>query len=120
MLVASLLQQTDRFQDENLESLSSNAYTGGLDLRHHWKDKEYYVDARLIGSYINGSKEAINLLQQSSARYYQRPGALYLNYDTTATHLNGWGGKVMVGKGSKGLWKYSTGDQLAFSRTGTE
>jgi hypothetical protein len=78
-------------------------------LRHHWKDKEYYVDARLIGSYINGSREAISLLQQSSARYYQRPGASYLKYDTTATHLNGWGGKLQIGKGSKGRWKYSAG-----------
>ena len=76
---------------------------------HHWNDKEYYVDARIIGSYINGSKDAITLLQQSSARYYQRPGAYYLKYDTSATHLGGWGGKFTVGKGSKGRWKYSTG-----------
>jgi hypothetical protein len=48
-------------------------------------------------------------LQESSARYYQRPGVGYLDYDTTRTHLNGFGGKIQVGKGSKGFWKYSTG-----------
>ncbi len=109
-VVGGILTSTNRaVKDVNPASLSSDAFTGGLDLRHHWKDKEYYVDARLIGSYINGSKESITLLQQSSARYYQRPGTSYLKYDTTATHLNGWGGRVMIGKGSKGLWKYSTG-----------
>jgi hypothetical protein len=109
-VIGGIITSTNRVIDnESLESLSTNAYTGGLDLLHHWKDKEYYVDARLIGSYINGSKEAITSLMQSSARYYQRPGALYLNYDTSATHMGGWGGKLMIGKGSKGFWKYSTG-----------
>jgi len=109
-VVGGMLTSTNRvIEDKNLETLSSDAYTGGLDLLHHWKDKEFYLDARLIGSYINGGKEAITLLQQSSARYYQRPGASYLKYDTSATHLSGWGGKLMIGKGSKGLWKYSTG-----------
>jgi Domain of unknown function (DUF5916) len=109
-VVGGIATSTNRFiEDKNLESLSSDAYTGGLDLLHHWKDKEFFIDARLIGSYINGSKEAIALLQQSSARYYQRPGAYYLKYDTTATHLSGWGGKFKIGKGSKGLWRYSTG-----------
>jgi hypothetical protein len=109
-VIGGILTSTNRVIEGNeFESLSSDAYTGGLDLRHHWKDKEFYVDARLIGSYINGTREAISLLQQSSARYYQRPGASYLNYDTTATHLNGWGGKLVVGKGSKGRWKYSSG-----------
>ena len=109
-VVGGMFTSTNRvIEDKNLETLSNDAYTGGLDLLHHWKDKEFYVDAKIIGSYINGSREAITLLQQSSARYYQRPGASYLDYDTTATNLGGWGGKLMVGKGSKGRWKYSSG-----------
>jgi hypothetical protein len=109
-VIGGILTSTNRIIEGNeFASLSTNAYTGGLDLRHHWKDKEFYVDARLIGSYINGSKEAITLLETSSARYYQRPGANYLKYDTSATHLGGWGGKFVIGKGSKGRWKYSTG-----------
>jgi hypothetical protein len=109
-VVGGIVTSTNRsIKDKNLESLSTDAYTGGFDLLTHWKDKEFYLDARLIGSYINGSKEAITLLQQSSARYYQRPGASYLKFDTTATTLSGYGGKFLIGKGSKGLWRYSTG-----------
>jgi hypothetical protein len=109
-VIGGILTSTNRYiENKNLEFLASDSYTGGLDLLHHWKDKEYYVDAKLIGSYINGSKEAIKTLQESSARYYQRPGADYLNFDTTATNLGGYGGKLMIGKGSKGFWKFSTG-----------
>jgi hypothetical protein len=109
-VVGGMLTSANRFiTDKSLEFLSGNAYTGGLDLLHHWKDKEFYIDARLIGSYVNGSSEAITALQESSARYYQRPGADYLDYDTTRTSLSGYGGKFMIGKGSKGFWRYSTG-----------
>ena len=109
-VVGGILTSANRFiKDKNLEFLSSDAYTGGLDILHHWKDKEFFIDARLIGSYVNGSKEAITELQQSSARYYQRPGTDYLGFDTTSTGLSGFGGKFRIGKGSKGFWRYSTG-----------
>jgi hypothetical protein len=109
-IVGGMLTSVNRFiNDPSLEFLSREAYTGGLDLLHHWKDKEFYIDARLIGSYVSGTKESIRALQESSARYYQRPGIYYLNYDTTHTVLSGYGGKIKVGKGSKGFWRYSTG-----------
>jgi hypothetical protein len=109
-VIGGMVTSTNRnIEDKNLESLSTNAYTGGLDLLTHWKDKEFYIDARLIGSFLNGNRKAITALQKSSARYYQRPGATYLEFDTLATVLSGYGGKFMIGKGSKGLWRYSTG-----------
>lgn len=105
--LGGMLTSTNRFiRDSNLEFLSRNAYTGGLDLLHQWKDKKYFIDIRLVGSYVNGSVNAISLLQESSARYYQRPGAGYLKYDTTRTHLEGYGGKIRIGRGS-GLWRYN-------------
>ncbi len=109
-VVGGILTSTNRFiEDPNLEFLGNDAYTGGLDLLHHWRDKEFFIDARLIGSYLNGSREAITLLQQSSARYFHRPGANYLDFDTSRTSLSGYGGKIHIGKGSKGFWRYSTG-----------
>jgi hypothetical protein len=70
--------------------------------------KKYYFDARLVGSYLKGDILAISRLQESSARYFQRPSASYLDYDTTRNSLSGVGGRVKIGKGS-GLWRYSTG-----------
>jgi hypothetical protein len=112
-VLGGMFTSTNRvIEDPSLEFLSRNAYTGGLDLRTHWNDKEFYIDARMIGSYVEGSTEAITALQESSAHYYQRPGADYLGYDTSLTNLNGYGGKFKIGKGSKGFWRYSTGATL--------
>ncbi len=109
-VVGGMLTSTNRFfEEENLEFLSNEAYTGGLDILHHWKDKEFYLDAKLLGSYVGGSTDAITALQESSARYFHRPGADYLDYDTTRTSLSGFGGKLKIGRGSKGLWRYSAG-----------
>jgi hypothetical protein len=107
--IGGMLTSVNRFIDDpDLEFLSRNALTGGFDLLHYWHDKEYYIDARLIGSHVNGSREAIAVLQESSARYYQRPGADYLGFDTTITKLSGYGGRFQIGKLSKVHWKYST------------
>ena len=95
--------------DPKLDFLSRNAYTGGLDLLHYWNDKKNYIDARLLGSNINGSNQAITALQESSTRYYQRPGADYLGFDTSKTHLNGYGGKFKLGRISKIHWNFYTG-----------
>jgi hypothetical protein len=109
-VIGGMVTATNRFiKDDDMEFLSSDALTGGFDILHHWKDKEFFVDAKIIGSYIKGSQESIRALQESSAHYFQRPGADYLNYDITRTNLNGFGGKIRVGKGSKGFWRYSTG-----------
>ena len=112
-VVGGMLTSTNRFiRDVDLEFLSRDAVTGGLDIMHRFKDKEFFIDARLLGSLISGSTEAITALQESSARYYQRPGAKYLDYDPTSTSLGGFGGKFAIGKGSKGFWRYSTGVTL--------
>ena len=110
-IAGGMFTSTNRFigEERSLDFLNRNAFTGGVDLRHHWRDKEFYLDAKLLGSFVNGSKDAITALQESSARYYQRPGADYLDYDTTRTALSGFGGKFKIGKGSKGFWRYSTG-----------
>lgn len=108
--LGGMFTSVNRVMDENhLDFLSNNAFTGGLDILHHWRDKEFFIDGKLLGSFINGSETAITDLQEASARYYQRPGADYLDYDTTRTNLNGFGGKLRIGKKSKGFWRYSTG-----------
>jgi hypothetical protein len=107
--LGGVLTSTNRFiKDPQLEYLNRNAYTGGIDLLHHWNDKEYYIDVKLIGSMIDGSTDAMRILQNSSARYFQRPDASHLQFDSTITQLSGYGGEITIGKGSKGLWRYST------------
>jgi len=108
-LLGGILTATNRnISTPELNFLNKGAYTGGIDLKHFWKEKEYFLEADIIGSNIVGNVNAISTLQLSSARYYQRPDANHLSYDSTLTSLSGFGGKIKIGKGSKGLWRYST------------
>ncbi len=108
-VLGGILTSTNRFIDNaNLNFLNRDAVTGGLDLLHQWNDKEFFIDAKLVGSNIKGNAAAIKELQYSSARYYQRPDAENFHYDSTRTELSGYGGRIKIGKGSKGLWRYST------------
>jgi len=109
-ILGGMITSTNRMiNDAGLDFLTRNAFSGGFDLTHRFSNNKFFVDARLIGSYVDGGRNAINLLQQSSARYYQRPGAGYLNYDSTRTKLSGTGGRFRIGKGAGSHWKYDAG-----------
>ncbi len=108
-ILGGILTSTNKFiNDPQLKFLNREAYTGGIDLLHYWKDKEYFIEARTAGSNIAGDEKAIRILQTASAHYYQRPDAHHIGYDSTLNQLSGFGGKIKIGKGSKGLWRYST------------
>lgn len=91
--------------DSLRERLPEQAVVGGLDLQHYWKDRTYFVAAKVIGSHVAGEPAAISRLQTSSARYYQRPDADHVDFDPTRRSLDGWAAQLDVGKGSKGNWR---------------
>lgn len=108
-VLGGIFTSTSRYvHDSHLNFLNREAYSGGIDLLHYWKDKEYYLEAKMIGSNIQGKNEALWALQSSSARYFQRPDAAHLRFDSTLNQLSGHGGILKIGKGSKGLLRYST------------
>lgn len=82
----------------NLDYLHKSAFTGGLDLRHFWKDRTYYIQASSLVSQVNGSQRAILRTQTAFEHYFQRPDADYLSVDTTATSLTGTSGTFNIGK----------------------
>jgi len=57
---------------------------------------------------MKGSKEAIIAAQSSSARYYQRPDANYLTFDSTRTSLAGYGGTFKFGRSSQKKIQFET------------
>lgn len=75
--------------------LTDKAFSGGLDVEHTWEDRKYQLNGRFVGSYVSGEPEVIRSLQQSSARYYQRPDAGHLDVDPTLQSLQGIYGDVM-------------------------
>ncbi len=106
-IIGGIITGTNRnIKNDYLNFMDKNAYTGGLDIKHHWREKTYYIDAKFVFSNVIGSAEAITGLQEASARYYQRPDADYKSLDSTSTALNGYGTRLAVGKGSNGRWRF--------------
>jgi hypothetical protein len=85
--------------DSELNFLNRSAYSGGIDFRHQWHNRTYYLEGLTVFSHIRGGDEAILEAQTSSQRYYQRPDAGYLTLDPTRTSLSGYGGNLSFGRG---------------------
>ena len=84
--------------------LTRNAFTISGDSLLRFKDGEYEVSSRLGLTYVDGDARAIDRLQRSSARYFQRPDAGYLTYDPTRTTMVGSKGVVGVERRSGRHW----------------
>jgi hypothetical protein len=95
--------------DTGIDFLSRQAYAGALDFHHYLNDRDYKLDVRLMGSHLRGSREAIDDLQTSSARYYQRPDNDYVTYDPTRTSLSGQAGSILLQRTSNSRFIGQTG-----------
>lgn len=107
--IGGIATATNRNLDGNFNELHKSAYTAGVDFRHTWQNREFYVEGNSILSRVNGSKEAISNTQQSIARLFQRVDADYVNLDENRTSLTGTGGRVEAGKQGGGNWRYNAG-----------
>ena len=102
-----------QFDDESLRDLlSDNSTVIGLDgwtfLNH---SKDWVIGGFLGYSNVVGSKDYISDLQQSSARYYQRPDADHVELDPDRTNLEGFVGKATINK-ETGKWSFNSAIQL--------
>ena len=88
------------------ELLPSSAISGGLDLLHHWKNRNYFLEVKTITSQLNGSPEAILRKQMAHNHRFQRPDAEYIEVDSLAEHLSGHGGLICAGK-KGGNWNFN-------------
>jgi hypothetical protein len=81
-----------------LNFLRTSAYVGGIDFGHRFAGNMYNLTGSIVGSRIAGDTIAIQRVQRSSARYFQRPDAKIERYDPLATSLGGWNGYLNLGK----------------------
>ena len=89
----------------NIELLPASALSGGLDLLHHWKDRNYFLEMKGIASRLDGSADAILRKQLAHNHRFQRPDADYLEVDSLMEHLSGHGGLIRAGK-KGGKWTF--------------
>jgi len=105
-IIGGMVTATNRFiNDTTLKFLPKSAYTGGIDFTNYWRDRDYYLKAKVVMSSSSGDSIAITSLQEAPQRYYQRPDN-HLSVDSTLTTLSGYGGNFDVGKGGGGHWRY--------------
>lgn len=75
--------------DGSFDFLPSDAFSGGIDFEHTWRDRTWAVHGFLAGSHVVGDSTAMIRIQRSSNHYRQRPDATRLSVDSTATSLSG-------------------------------
>jgi hypothetical protein len=91
-----------------LAFLPGSAYTGGLDWRHRFLNGSWQFHGFFLQSDVRGDTVAIQRLQRSSSRLFQRPDADHVEYDPTRTALNGSGGLMAINK-IAGTWRTGVG-----------
>ncbi len=84
--------------DELTDILHRNAYSGGVDFQHFWKNRTWNFRARGIFSRVEGSETAIAATQTSFGHLFQRPNADHVNVDDSRTSLTGHGGTLALAK----------------------
>jgi len=104
--IGGIFTATNRNLNGRFNNLHKAAYTGGLDFRHTWKNRTYFVEGNVVVSTVTGSKEAIERTQRSLTHLFQRVDAGHVRVDPNRTSLSGTGGKLSAGKSGGGNWRY--------------
>lgn len=87
---------------KGLDFLHKSAYSAGIDFKHFWKNRTFYIEGNLLASQVNGSAEAITRTQTSLTHLFQRVDAGHVEVDPTKTSLTGTAAKFEIGKGGGG------------------
>jgi hypothetical protein len=109
--VGGIFTATNRNIEDNLEFLRKSAYTGGLDVKHQWKNRKYYVSGNVILSHVEGSAASIKKTQESLTHLFHRVDASHVKVDPNRTSLTGSSGNLEFGKASVGHWRYDMGTE---------
>lgn len=105
--LGGIITATNRAAGKDTDELVEGAYTGGLDWKHRWNNKNYYINFCSAFSNIRGSEQSILKAQTAPSRYFQRPDATHLSVDPELTSLSGYGISFSIGKSGNGHWIYN-------------
>ena len=102
-LVVTTTQRSFEGGDPLADFRANAAYTAGVDGKLRLKDGMFEVTSFAGMSRVEGSPLAMEALQISSARYYQRPDQDYVTLDPTRTSMSGYSAGVRADKNA-GRW----------------
>ncbi|MDH5366144.1 MAG: carbohydrate binding family 9 domain-containing protein [Cyclobacteriaceae bacterium] len=108
-IVGAMMTATNRdINNQNLNFMHREAYTGGVDFTQNFNDRKYYLSYNGVFSKVLGTTDAIYQTQTSAERYFQRPDNRHTTLDSTRRALSGTGGTLAFGK-SGGKIVFQTG-----------
>ena len=107
--LGGIFTSTNRSLNDKTSILRKEAYTGGIDFRHQWKDRTYYLQTNFIASHIKGSPESILATQENLTHLFNRVDATHVNVDPNRTSMTGTGGLIEIGKNGGQNWNYDMG-----------
>lgn len=84
--------------DRSFAFLPANAASAGVDWERQWKDRTYAFFGYVAGSHIRGDSTAMIRIQRASTHSFQRPDALRLHVDSSATSMTGVDWRMTVEK----------------------
>ena len=106
--IGGIFTATHRNIAPEVSFLHTQAFSGGVDFNHNWKDRKYYVRGKGMFSRVQGSTEAITRTQSTLTHLFQRADASHVEVDPTRTDLTGTAGNFEIGRG-RGDWTYNFG-----------
>ena len=106
LMLTSVLRDVDA---PPLDFLPSRAHAGGIDVSHYFRERDYRLEASLLASELSGSAGALEEVQTSSARYFQRPDASHVTLDPTRTDMGGHAGSVRLTRTNNSALRFQTG-----------
>ena len=90
--------------DRSFASLTSDAFSAGVDWEHQWANRTYGFVGYVAGSLVRGDSTAMIRIQRSSAHFLQRPDATRLRVDSSATSLTGVDWRMTLDKRRGDHW----------------
>jgi hypothetical protein len=105
-VIGVVLTGTRRFLDDGdpmAGLMNREAYTAGIDWKARVRDGMYEFTGFVGGSRVEGDTLAMQRLQRSSVRYFQRPDQTYVTYDPHQTSMSGYSAGVRADKNA-GRW----------------
>jgi hypothetical protein len=107
--LGGMFTATNRSLTPEVSDLRKSAYSGGLDFKHQWKNRAYFMEASMVMSHVQGSKESIKITQENLTHLFNRVDASHLEVDPNRTSLTGTGGRFGIGKVGGQHWNYNAG-----------
>jgi hypothetical protein len=95
-----------RLETEELTAVHrSAAYSGGIDFFHQWGERTWTLDGFLAVSHVRGESEPIAAAQRAPYRYFDRPDAGHLAFDSSRTSLGGFSGEISLSRQAGRHWR---------------